>query len=140
MNALHMLLAALFKVIDDLHHPVVVVIPDGRVPVTRHLMIEFRDRRGDGVGVQVACSRCVVETNDVAVFQEPNRTVGVIRRLVPPWQYDPVVVLILVMIACDLLLVRTNGVGLHVRVKQATAVSHIFQRKSGAISNFCESP
>ena len=48
----------------------------------------------------------------------------------------PVIVGILVVVACDLLLVRTLRVGLMMRVQETTPISHIFQSRTRSVRNF----
>ena len=77
----------------------------------------------------------MLQTNDVAVPEELQSSIGIIGRFVPPWQNDPFVVLILVMVASDLLLQRTNGESLYVGVKQTPSPSHVFERDLGPERN-----
>lgn len=70
-------------IVDNFDDPVIVVVTDGGVSVTRDLVVEFGDWCGHWVRVQVTSGRCVVEPNDVAVLQVPNRSLRVVRGFVP---------------------------------------------------------
>lgn len=87
-------LAAL-DIVHDLHDPIIVEVPDRRVPVAGHLVVQLRvqlrNRRDDVVRVQVACRRGVDETDDVPVFEVPDRAFGIDGRFVSFWGDDPVV-------------------------------------------------
>jgi hypothetical protein len=63
-------LTRMLDIIHNLNDPIIVIIPNRRVTITRHLVIELRDRRGDGVRVQVTRRRRVREPDGVAVFEE----------------------------------------------------------------------
>ena len=52
--------------------------------------------------------------------------------------YDPLIIVVLIMITCDLLLIRSNRISLDMRVEEATTVTHIFQRDLGTESDICK--
>ena len=41
-------------VIDNLDHPIIVVVPYSGIAIARDFVVQLRQRRGDLVGVQVA--------------------------------------------------------------------------------------
>ena len=59
----------------------------------------------------------MLQANNVAILEEPQRSIGIVGWFVPPRQDHPVVVFILVVVTGDLLLQRSNGKRLHVGVK-----------------------
>lgn len=133
MNPLDVLLLALSRIVHDLDDPVVVRVSDGSVPVARDLVVELGDGSGDGMGVEVSSCRSVDESNDVVVLEEAN-VAGVGDGLgFPGRSDDPLVVVVLVVVAGDLLLVRSDGVGLDVRVKKSSSVSDVFKGEFGSV-------
>ena len=122
----------LLRVIDNLHNPIIVVIPDTRVPVTRYLVVQLRHGRGDGVRVQVTASWDVAETDNVAVLEEADLIVGVVGLFVPFGEDCPLVVVILVVVAGNLLLVGADGVSLDMRMQEATSPAHVLEGDLGA--------
>ena len=116
------------QVVHDLDDPVVLFVADGRVTVARNFVVQLRDRGGDGVGVQIASRRSVLQTNDIAILKEADWALWVIRWLIPSWKKDPIVVVILIMITSDLLLSGAGWVRLDVRMEETTAVADILQR------------
>lgn len=75
----------------------------------------------------------MLKSQDVTVAEKFERTVRIVLGFIPSRKYDPVVVVVLVVIARHLLLSRTNRERLNVRVEQATAPAHIFQCEFGTI-------
>lgn len=136
VHPLNLVLAPLLDVVYDFHNPVVVDVADRRVAVARHLVVEVRHGRGDGVRVEVAGGRGMVETDDVAVGQVANRLVGVVGRLLPVGEDKPVVVLVLVVVASDLLLARAYWVCLDMRMQETTAPAHVLERDPRAERDF----
>lgn len=51
---------------------------------------------------------------------------------------EPLVVLVLVVVASDLLLLGADGVGLDVRVEKSSAVAHVLEREARAEGGFCK--
>ena len=74
-----------------------------------------------------------MKSNDGSVFEEFDFSVVVYMRVVPGLLNTPVVVVVFVVIACHLLLLRSNGIGLCVRVEKTTSKTHIFEGKFGAV-------
>lgn len=71
----------------------------------------------------------MLQTNDIAILDETNGVLCAVFGLFPLGKDDPFVVIILVVIAGDLLLRRTGGVGLDVRMQETTAVANVLERK-----------
>ena len=86
--------------------------------------------------MQVARGRDVHEADDVAVLEEAQGLVEVEGRLVPFGVEEPFVVGVFVVVAGDLLLIRTNGVCLDVRVEKTTAVTNVFEGDAGTDGDF----
>ena len=117
MNFLKVAFASPVDVVHDLDLPMILYVTNRLVSVAGYFVVEFGDGSWDRVGVQVSrCSR-MSHANNVAILDEPQRSVEIISRFVPPWQNDPVIVFILIMITSDLLLHRSNRERLHVGVK-----------------------
>jgi hypothetical protein len=123
-------------IIHDLHLPIIPHIPHRRVPITRHFVVELRYRRNDRVRVQITGGRGVREPDDVPVRKVLELIVRIVLWLVPPRQHSPVVVVVSVVVAGDLLLCGTDRVGLYVRVQEAPAPSHVFESDLRAVCNF----
>lgn len=137
VDPLDVLFLALSRIVDDLDDPVVVRVSDGRVSVARDLVVELADGSGDGVGVEVATGRGVDETDDVVVLQVPDLA-RVRERLGFPGRGDrPLVVVILVVVTGHLLLIRSDGVGLNVGVKQSSSVSDVFEGELRSVGGLC---
>ena len=62
--------------------------------------------------------------------------IRIVLWLVPPGQHNPVVVFIFVVVASDLLLGGSDGVGLYMGVQKTPAPSHIFEGELGAVRDF----
>ena len=71
----------------------------------------------------------MLQTNDIAVLDETNGVMIVIFGLFPFGKDDPFVIFILIVIAGDLLLGRTTGVGLDVRMQETTTIAYVFERQ-----------
>ena len=122
-----------FKVINDFDNPVVLLVADGRVAIARDFVVQLRDGRRDGVRVQVAGGRGVLEPDRVAVLEEAERAVRVVRSLIPAGHHNPLVVLVLVVVAGHLLLLGADRVGLDVGVQKTSTPAHVFEREFRAI-------
>ena len=64
--------------------------------------------------VEIASGREVLETDDITMLEESYGVLGVINRLIPIRKDKPMVVVVLVMVAGNLLLTRTDRIGLDV--------------------------
>lgn len=126
MNLVHLALLAQLDIIYNLDNPVVLIVSYSSVAVARNFVVVFGDRSWDRVGVQITSGGDMTQTNNVAIFQEPDGTFGVINRLVPSRKDHPVVVLILVVVASDLLLFGTNGERLYMGVQQTASIPKVF--------------
>lgn len=67
------------------------------------------------------------ETDRITILEVSNRILSD-RIGFPSRGDDPSVIVVLVVVACNLLLERTNGVRLDVRVEKASAVADVFKR------------
>lgn len=132
MDLLEMPLRSPLHIVHDLHDPIIVKIADRSISVRGHFVIELRDGRDDVVRVQVAGGGGMDETDDVAIFEEADLALGIDGGFVPFRGDDPVVVAVLVVVAGHLLLVRTDGISLDVRVQKAASPAHVLERQSGA--------
>lgn len=127
----------LLQVINHLDDPVILVISDSFVTVARYLVVELGYRCWDGMRVEVASRRVVLEPDNVAILKELDGCLRVVDGLVPARQNDPLIVVVLVMVAGDLLLARTGRISLYMRVQQASTIANVFQRHSRPVSDFC---
>lgn len=127
MDVLHFLLLALLQIIDHLNNPVILVVTDGLVSVTGNFVVELGDRCRDGVGVQVAGCRYMSEKNSIALLDKSEGTFGIVRRLLPGGQNSPLVVIVFVVVASDLLLTGTSREGLYVRMQKTASVSNVLE-------------
>ena len=64
--------------------------------------------------VEIASGREVLETDDITMLEESYGVLGVINRLIPIRKDKPMVVVVFVMVAGNLLLTRTDRIGLDV--------------------------
>ena len=71
----------------------------------------------------------MLQTNNIAILDKTNRVFIVVFGLLPFRKNDPFVIVVLIVITSDLLLGRTGGVGLDVRVQETTAIAYIFERE-----------
>lgn len=86
--------------------------------------------------MQVAACLCVNQPNHILISDEFNRCFRIIRLRVTIRIEEPIVICILMMIASDLLLLRPFRVGLDVRMKKTTTITHIFKSSSRTVSDF----
>ena len=87
--------------------------------------------------MEVAASLSVDETNHGAFRDETQiGGFGIIIGLSAVGIDEPLIVGIFVVITGDLLLGRSLRIGLNVRVKQATTVTHILQCNARSVRNF----
>lgn len=108
-------------------------VTDGRVAVTRNLVVALGDRSGNLVGVKVATSLGVDQTDDITVSREAKLLISLVWDLVAVGVKEPVIVGILVVVASNLLLGRALRVRLDVRMEQTSSVAHVLQRRAGAV-------
>lgn len=117
MDPIHVFFLSSVNIVDNFDYPVIMSITNGTVSVARNFVVELRDGGRDVVRVQVAGCRSVLKTNNIAMLKVFYGSVGIVGRLTPLRQDNPVVVVIFIVIACNLLLSRTYGVNLYVRVE-----------------------
>ena len=127
MYSVNMLFTSSLQVIDYLDFPVIMIVANSSVPLTRNFVIQFRNRCRNVMGVQIASGRTVLKADNVTILEELNGTINIKRQLVPSRMNDPLIVVVLVMIASHLLLIRTNWISLDMRVEETAAIAHIFQ-------------
>ena len=135
VDPLVLVLGAAVDVIDNLNHPVVLVVADCGVAIARHFVVELRHRRRDRVRVQVTGGRGVLKTNRVAVLEVANGDFRVVLNVVPSREEIPFVVFIFVVVASHLLLLRADWIRLHMRVQKTSAPAHVFQGDLRAVRN-----
>ena len=75
------------------------------------------------------------QSNDASITHKPQRTGGVVLGLASVGIEEPIVVGVFVVVTGDLLLAATVGIGLDMRMEQAPAISHVFQRHFRAEGN-----
>lgn len=123
------------RIVNDFDLPVILVIANSDVAVARNLVVGLGNRGSDSVGVQVTTGLSVNETDGVSIGNELEIAFGFILGLVTAGVNEPVVVGILVVVAGNLLLVRTLRIGLKVGVQETTAITHVLDGDSGSVSN-----
>lgn len=116
MDPIYLVLTAAVDVVHNLDDPMVLIITNSRVTVTRNFMVQLGDGGRNRVRVEVPCGRCVLKTDDIAVLEVADKTLRIVHRLVPARQDVPLVVLILVVITGDLLLLGAHRIRLDVGV------------------------
>lgn len=122
---------------DDFDGPVIFVITDSHISVTRHFVVCLCDRSLNSVGVQIPAGLCMDKTDDVTMANIAEIWgLRIIIGLIASRGEEPVVVGVLMVVAGDLLLSRALGICLDVRVKKPTTVSHVFDGGTGANYNF----
>lgn len=124
------------NIINDFYLPVVLIVTNGSVSVTRNLPVGLRDWSSNSVRMQVAASLSVDQTNHITITNESKVSFGIIVGLCAIWINEPIVVSVFVVVARNLLLSRTFRVGLDVGMKKATSVSHVLDRDLGSNCNF----
>lgn len=118
------------RITNNLNLPVVLVVTNSQVTVAGNFLVASGDRGSDIVRVQVAASLSVDKSNDGVVTNESEITLRVVVLLSAVGVEEPVVVGVLVVVASNLLLLGTLRVGLNVRVKKTTTITHVLD--SGA--------
>ena len=105
------------RIPDDFNSPVVLGVANSCIAVARNLPISLGNGCCDLVRVQVAASLCVNETDDIAIANILDRCLCIELGLMSVGIEEPVVVRILVVIASDLLLLRSFRICLYVRME-----------------------
>lgn len=113
------------RVADDLNLPVVLIVTNSQVTVTGNLLVASRDGGSDIMGVKVAASLSVDQSDNRVVANESEIALGVVVLLAAVGVEEPVVVGVFVVVASNLLLLGTLRVGLDVRVEKTTTVAHV---------------
>jgi hypothetical protein len=113
------------RITNNLNLPVVLVITNSQVTVAGNFLVASGDGGSDVMRVQVAASLSVDKSNDGVVTNESEITLRVVVLLSAVRVEEPIVVSVLVVVASNLLLLGTLGVGLNVRVKKTTTVAHV---------------
>lgn len=88
------------------------------------------------MGMEISASLGVDETEDIPVTNILDWCFGVEIWLSTVGVEPPLVVSILMMVASNLLLSRTFGIGLNVRMEKSTTITHILNRSSRSIGDF----
>jgi len=89
------------------------------------------------MGVEVSSCRGVNESDDVVVLEESDVARIGERLGFPGRSDDPLVVVVLVVVAGDLLLIRTDGIGLDVRVEKSSSVSDVLEGELRPVGSLC---
>jgi hypothetical protein len=123
------------RIADNLNLPVVLVVTNSQVTVAGNFLVASGHRGSDVVRVQIAASLGVDKSNDGVVTNESEVTLRVVVLLSAVGVEEPVVVGVLVVVAGNLLLLGTLGVGLNVGVKKTTTVAHVLDSSTGTNCN-----
>lgn len=86
--------------------------------------------------MQISASLSVNEANNIPITNELQITIGVEFRFISVGVDEPIVVSIFMVIASDLLLVRTLRVCLDVGMQKTTAIAHVLQSDARSMCNF----
>lgn len=138
MDAVDLFPPASVQVVYNLDNPVVMPVSDSRVSVAADFIVGFGDRGSNSVRVEVASRRCVLEADDVTMFKRDEFTVGVNWRRAPGGKERPLIVVVFVVVAGDLLLLRPNREGLNVRMQETSTIADVFEGDLGAKHDFCK--
>ena len=95
----------------------VFVVADCGVAIRRDFIVTLGDGCRNGVGVQVAPGLGMDQAQHMVVRNVFERLFGVVKRFRSIWIEKPIVIGVFVMVASDLLLLRTFGIGLNVGVQ-----------------------
>ena len=114
----------------------ILIVADGGIAITRNFIISFGDRSSDLMRMKVTSCLSVYESDDVFVSNISQRSFWIIFWGAPVRIEEPIVVGVLVMVASDLLLARTLRIGLNMRVKETTSITHVLDCRAGTIRNF----
>lgn len=87
------------------------------------------------MGMKVAAGLRMNEADDTFVAWKGERSIRFIERFVPVGIEKPVIVGILMVVASNLLLLRSFWICLNVRMQQPSSIAHILDCCSGAVSN-----
>ena len=121
------------SVAHNFNNPMILGVANSGVAVAGNFPITLCNRGSDLVRVEVAAGLGMEQTNNVTVTGVAKLLIRLVLDFVAVGVEEPVVVGVLVVVASDLLLCRTLGVGLNVRVKQSTSVSHVLQCRAGTV-------
>jgi hypothetical protein len=83
MYAVYLVSVPSSEIVDDFDYPIVITIAYCGITVTGNLIVQFRDRSRDVVGVQVSSSGRMAEANNIIVMKEAQLPVWIVFRLVP---------------------------------------------------------
>lgn len=117
MDLVHFFSPSPVQIVHDLDNPMVVVVPDRRVSITADFVVGFGDRSRNSMRVEVSGGGTVLEADNRVVNDWGEFAVRVNGRGPPSWEDGPLVIVVLVVVAGDLLLLRPGREGLDVRVK-----------------------
>jgi len=121
------------RVAYNLYLPVILCVANGGVAIARNFPVGFGDRCSNCVRVQVSAGLCVNQSDDRLVLGKSKLLIGLVVNLTAVGVEEPVVVRVLVVVACNLLLHGALWIGLDVRVEQSTTVTHVLQGDARAI-------
>ena len=94
----------------------VFVVADSGIAIRRDFVITLGDGCRNGVRMQVAPGLGMNQAQHMIIGNVFERRFGIVKRIRPIGIEEPVVVGVFVMVASDLLLLRTFGIGLNVRM------------------------
>lgn len=104
----------------DLNLPVIFVVAYSKVAVAGDFLVRLGDRSGDLMRVKVAAGLGMNQANGLAVTNESGLGILIVIGITTVGVEEPVIVSILVVVASNLLLGRSLGISLHVRMKKTT--------------------
>jgi hypothetical protein len=124
------------SILDDLNGPMILVVSNGKVSVTRDFVVSLGNGCRDGVRVKVASGLDVNETDDVTISNKAQvLLIRVVVALMAGRVEEPVVVGVLVVVAGNLLLSGALRKRLNVRVQKSSTITHVLDGNTGTNSN-----
>lgn len=87
----------------------IVHVADGAISITTNFMVFLRDGGRYNMRMKIASCRSVLQPDHVPVFEEADIIIEVQLGLIPSRKDSPLIILVFIVIASDLLLQRPNG-------------------------------
>lgn len=125
------------RVTDNFNLPVIFIITNSQIAVGGNLTVALGNRCSNLVGVKVASGLGVDETDNGTISNVADiGGVDIVVSLGAVGVEEPVIVRILVVVASNLLLLRTFGISLDVRVQETATITHVLDGSARSNGNF----
>ena len=96
---------ASIEIIHDFNSPIIMLIANRFVSITRNFIVQFRNRRQNSMRMEVTCRWNVIQPDDVTMLEEPHFVVWVVRRFVPTREDSELVIIVFEVVTRNLLLI-----------------------------------